>query len=106
MIYHLMERSDWERAERTGTGVVPGEGESFLHCCDQGQLHQVVTGWFAAGADVVALVLDPTRVAGETRYEPGSAGEPERFPHLYGSIRPQDVVGVEGVEPIDGDRPR
>ena len=97
-IYHLIERSDWERAENRGTGVFLREGETFLHCCDERQLKTMGTGYFPASTDLVVLVLDPTQLKDETRYEPGSAGESERFPHLYGPIRPHDVVRVEPVD--------
>lgn len=98
MIYHLIGRSDWERREKQGECVELREGQTFLHCCDARQLKRVRSDFFPAGEDVVALVLDPTQLTGETRYEPGSAGEPERFPHLYGPIRPEDVVEVVPVD--------
>ena len=98
MIYHLIERSDGERFENRGTGVFLRGGETFLHCCDERQLKTVGAGYFPASTDLVALVLDATQLTDETRYEPGSAGESERFPHLYGPIRPHDVVRVEPVD--------
>jgi uncharacterized protein (DUF952 family) len=97
VIYHLIERNEWEQAGNLGAGVVLPEGEVFLHCCDERQLKEVRAAYFSGSADVVALALDPTQLTSETRYEPGSAGEPERFPHVYGPIRIVEVVGVAPI---------
>ena len=92
MIFHLMPRTDWER---TTDDIVARPGvEGFVHCCDERQLQDVRSRYFAAHEAVVALALDPTHLDDETRYELGSEGEPERFPHVYGPIRREQVLLV------------
>lgn len=81
-----MPRRDWERAS-AGSVAEPGQGEKFVHCCDEGQIGDVRRRYFPADEPVVALAFDPTQLAVETRYEPGTGGEPERFPHVYGPLQ-------------------
>lgn len=94
MIYHLLLSTEWESRRRSSTAAVPGRDDEFLHCCDERQLASVRQSSFPSGSKVVALGVDPTLLIAETRYEPGSGGEAERFPHLYGPIQVSDVVSV------------
>lgn len=93
MIYHVLTKDEWE-SRRQGTVVASPGAEGYVHCCDEGQLLAVRTAYFPADVLVVALSIDPTRLDAETRYEPGACGEPERFAHVYGPLRPFDVLGV------------
>jgi uncharacterized protein (DUF952 family) len=85
MIYHLVDRETWLARQDQAFVAMPGP-EGFVHCCDNRQLRRVRAAYFPAGAGVVALALDPTRLDVETRYEPGVRGENERFPHVFGPI--------------------
>jgi uncharacterized protein (DUF952 family) len=97
VIYHLLLGREWD--ERRGTEVVASPGpEQFVHCCEEPQLDRVRALFFPADERVVALRLDPTTLASETRYEPGSRGEAERFPHLYGPVTAKDVLEVIDVD--------
>jgi uncharacterized protein (DUF952 family) len=90
VIYLVMPTSDWESHDGDMLAR-PGEG-GFVHCCDEGQIEQVRRDYFPADQDVVALALDPTQLTAETRYEPGSGGEPQRFPHVYGAVARASVL--------------
>jgi uncharacterized protein (DUF952 family) len=91
VIYHLLESDAWEAAD----DVVARPGaDGIVHCCDEQQLAGVRARFVPPTSAVVALALDPTQLPVETRYEAGSDGEPERFPHVYGAVRRSDVVGV------------
>lgn len=92
----MMLRRDWE----SGTGdpvAEPGKEEDFVHCCDERQIAYVRRSYFPVGEEVVALAFDPTLLPAETRYEPGTGGEPERFPHVYGALRRESVAFARGV---------
>ncbi len=93
MIYHLLLASEWDSRQGSATAAVPDRDE-FLHLCDQRQLAPVREAYFPSGSKVVALGVDPTLLSAETRYEPGSGGELERFPHVYGPIQASDVISV------------
>jgi uncharacterized protein (DUF952 family) len=93
MIFYLMDAKEWDSRRHESLVAVPGP-EGFVHCCDQHQMGLVRENYFPTGSTVVALNIDPTALDSETRYEPGSGGELERFPHVPGSIRRPDVVEV------------
>lgn len=98
MIFYLIAESAWEQAKRFGADVAsPGVGENFVHCCDSRQVQLVRNSYLPADQPVIALEIDPTRLTSETRYELGSGGESERFPHVLGSIRVSDVVDAHTV---------
>ncbi len=97
MIYHLLTKKEWEARRDADEVATPG-AEGFVHCCDEHQVGPVRSQWFDRDIDVVALRLDPTTLAAETRYEPGSLGEDERFPHVYGNVRSADVLSVIDLE--------
>jgi uncharacterized protein (DUF952 family) len=96
VIYHLLDRATWDAARDGTIAVVPGP-EGFVHCCDESQLPHVRSLYFSDDASLVALELDPTRLASETRYELGSGGELERFPHVYGPIEVSEVMRATAV---------
>jgi uncharacterized protein (DUF952 family) len=93
MIFLLAMRATWERGGDTAPLVSP-DTDPFVHGCDEAQIEFVYRSYFSGETDVLALGLDPTRLDAETRYEPGSRGEPQRFPHVYGPIHRADVVEV------------
>jgi uncharacterized protein (DUF952 family) len=104
MIYHLVEKSEREARRNHQHIATPGP-EGFVHCCDERQLAAVKAFYFANDATVVALMVDPTQVEFETRYEPGAGGESERFPHVYGPYRgvrrqhrTRDLRGLDGTD--------
>jgi uncharacterized protein (DUF952 family) len=100
VIFYLVAESAWEQAKRLGANVAsPGVGENFVHCCDSRQIQYVRNSYFPVDQPVVALKIDPTRLASETRYEFGSGGESERFPHVYGPIHVSDVVDANTMSP-------
>jgi uncharacterized protein (DUF952 family) len=103
VIFYLIASSAWEQAERLEADVAsPRDGENFVHCCDHRQIQYVRNSYFPADQPIVALAIDPTRLFNETRYEFGSGGESERFPHVYGPIHVSDVVEVNMVSADPG----
>lgn len=93
MIFCLNDSEEWDSRRDEVFVAIPGP-EGFVHCCDKQQIGFVRERYFTTGSTVVALSIDPTAIDSETRYESGSGGELERFPHVYGSIRRTDVVDV------------
>jgi len=90
LIYYLVE--DSLDPNPTGDSVIEPGPDGFVHCCDERQIHEVRKAYFPPGTRVLAVVVDPTRLSSETRYEPGSGGEAERFAHVYGPIQKSAVV--------------
>lgn len=96
VIYFLLTDDDWQRVRDEAVVATPGP-EGFVHCCEERQIAGVRAAFFPPNANLVALRLDPIRLEAETRYEPGSRGEAERFPHVHGPIRRVDVVDLAAV---------
>jgi uncharacterized protein (DUF952 family) len=98
MIYYPIAREQWDQVKRLDRIVaLPGEGEDFVHCSGERQARYVRTTYFPADQDIVALTIDPTRLSSESRYELGSEGESERFPHVYGPIYVSEVSEVNTI---------
>jgi uncharacterized protein (DUF952 family) len=93
MIYYLLTRQEWDDGRVRDFLVEPGDG-GFVHCCDERQIEMVRQTYFPPNQEVLAAGFDPTQLDVETRYEPGSGGESERYPHAYGPLRRQSVEVV------------
>jgi uncharacterized protein (DUF952 family) len=96
VIFYLMSRRDWE-SPTADPVAEPGKEEGFVHCCDERQIVYVRRSYFPVDEAVVAVAFDPALLSAETRYEPGTGGEPERFPHVYGALQREFVASVRGV---------
>ena len=98
-ILHLADRAAWESAHAAGTPYTMStrdltlEEEGFIHCStDLAQVSGVLDRFYRGLEDtLVLLVIDPSRLSAEVRYEP-SAGE--LFPHIYGPIDLEAVIEV------------
>lgn len=95
MIYLLIDSDAWYSAHDDPIAR-PGP-EGFVHCCDDRQRASVRANYFPEGAEIVSLGLDPTLLAHDTRYEAGSGGEGERFPHVYGPVSRSEVLDVSAL---------
>ena len=112
-IYHIASASDWERARRDGSYTTSTRGRSleqqgFIHCSDAGQVAAVANFVYADAEDLVLLVIDPDKVHAKVQYD-DVPGEPAPYPHIYGPLNADAVVGVrpfspgpEGVFRFDG----
>lgn len=101
-ILHLTERSLWDAARAHGTYEMSTRGrtlqeEGFIHCSTREQLPKVAAflyGSYDGPGELVVLVIDPARLDVPLRYEAPEPGG-EEFPHVYGPIPVDAVVGVE-----------
>ena len=101
-VLHLMRREDYEvRAGQTTVVDCPPGG--FIHCTGTADvLRQVANSVFGATpGEFVVLVIDPSRLRAEVRWEPPEpappAGSPLSqvfFPHVYGDINRGAVMDV------------
>jgi uncharacterized protein (DUF952 family) len=106
-IYHLALEDEWQEAVRTGCayrrstlGRSVGE-VGFIHCSLPGQVQAVADQAYGGRRRVVLLTIDRSRLTDEVRMENLDGGE-ELFPHLYGELPLDAVVGVDPV-PVGDD---
>ena len=76
------------------------EDEGFIHCCEAGQIGDVLGHHFQATTEVTLLVVDPERLTADVRLEEGFPGE--LFPHVYGPIDTAAVVDVISLSLVGG----
>ena len=101
MIYHIATAEDWEHARSAGEYRVSTRGrtleeEGFIHCSRADQVAAVADRFYRGVSGLVLLTIDERLVRSEVRHEAAPGGD-EPFPHIYG---PLDVEAVVGVEPL------
>jgi len=90
-IYHVVPRREWERQlhniQYRHTSL---DAEGFIHCSLAAQCKGVVDRYFRDEEELLVLVMDPTLLESEVRFE----GKTEHFPHVYGAINRSAITGV------------
>ena len=101
MIYHITSRASWNEACQRGDYRADSlEIEGFIHCSTEEQVVQVAENFFKGQSDLYLLVIEPTLLASDLKWEPPSDGPPpgipedDLFPHIYGPINLDAVVQV------------
>lgn len=103
MIYHILARSAVQAARECGEYRAASLAtEGFMHCSQLQQVLPVANAFYASQSGLALLVIDPARLHAELRYEapvhPHAAdaapADHELFPHLYGALNFDAVVGV------------
>ena len=100
MIFHITTQKAWDEAARAGEYRGDTlETEGFIHCSERHQVAGVANALFAGRDDLVLLLIDPSKVRSEIRYEraPDGAGP---FPHIYGPLN-VDAIQRVSVYPAD-----
>ncbi|NMC30688.1 MAG: DUF952 domain-containing protein [Pelolinea sp.] len=93
-IYHITPLKVWRKALESGSYDADSlKTDGFIHCCKKGQTQGVLKEWFRGESDLVLLEIDPTLLSAEVKYE-DSHGTGELFPHIYGPLNLDAVVGV------------
>jgi len=98
-IFHVTTADVWDAAVAEGeyrqsTLDRTLEEEGFIHCSTAAQVPGTLRRFYQGIDDLVRLEIDPDQVGAEVRYE----GDPEAFPHIYGPLPVDAVVGVEPIE--------
>ena len=94
-LLHIISESEWAAARSAGR-VEPDSlrTDGFIHLSDGEQVLRPANLLYRGRHDLVLLVVDTDRLTAPVVYEPGSHGERERFPHLYGPLDTSAVVDV------------
>ncbi|MFD0634388.1 DUF952 domain-containing protein [Catenulispora yoronensis] len=85
-----------ERGEyRVSTRGRSLEEQGFIHASTTVQVAGVANAFYAdlAAEDLVVLVIDTDRLTAELKYDP-VPGAAEPFPHIYGPLNVDAVVGL------------
>jgi uncharacterized protein (DUF952 family) len=99
-IFHIASRASWSAAQKTGlysADSLPGDG--FIHCSKMDQILRVANNFYTNRHGLVILVIDPSQLKPEIRWEAGTDKTDELFPHVYGPLNLEAVVSVRDFEP-------
>jgi uncharacterized protein (DUF952 family) len=98
-IYHITARSVWSAGKKSGEYRTDSiEREGFIHCSTAAQILRVAQTYYTGQHGLVILMIDPTRLQAEVRWEPGTDKANELFPHIHGPLNREAVVRVFGFE--------
>lgn len=97
IIYHVTTRREWQDARAKGYYEAPSlASEGFIHCSEEGQVRGVLERYFKGQHDLLKLVIDTDRLQHRLQYDMAPSVD-EAFPHVYGPINLDAVVGVEDI---------
>ncbi|GAA5025604.1 DUF952 domain-containing protein [Terrabacter aeriphilus] len=105
MIYHLAEQADWQQALAEGSYARSTRGrslaeEGFIHASSDAQWPVVRRLFYADVTEpLVLLHVDESRLGARVVHEVGDPATGETFPHVYGPIEVDAVVGTTVLAP-------
>jgi glutathione S-transferase len=93
VLFHLAARAEYVPGEPYAWSMpgVPLGDVGFVHCSYEDQVEGTRQRYYADRDDLVLLTIDPDRLTSPVRVEDG-------FPHVYGAIDPDAVVGARPVD--------
>lgn len=95
IIYHIATLTDWDAAHVNGFYEAASlNNKGFIHCSEERQVIDVYNRFFEDQTDVVKLIIDTDKLASMLVYE-WSPDFADTFPHVYGRINLDAVVGTE-----------
>lgn len=103
-LVHLCPAADWQVATERGEHRPASlDAVGFVHLSAPAQVHLPANRLYAGRSDLVLLLIDPARLPGEVRWEPGVPTDPGGmlFPHLYGPLPVAAVLQVTPYPPGD-----
>ena len=106
MILHLASNDAWLAAVKAGSYRAESLSTvGFIHCSKPSQIVGVANSFYRGQQGLVLLVIDPSKLESELRWEPPAEPEPfharagDLFPHLYGPLNLDAVFKVIAFEP-------
>ena len=102
-IFHVTAATDWEAAVAAGEYRLSTRGKTlveqgFIHASTAEQVEGVANAVYRGSDGLVVVVIDANRVSSEIRYE-RPLGSEEEFPHIYGPLNIDAVVGTFPLDP-------
>ncbi len=100
-IYHITARQDWEAARQAGQYTAPSLAqEGFIHTSTLAQVADTANRFYAGQTGLVLLAIDAEALRSPLRFDPVTThGVEQAFPHIYGPLNLEAVVGVVPFEP-------
>jgi uncharacterized protein (DUF952 family) len=108
LVYHITTRNAALESRQTGFYEAESlEQAGFIHFSQRHQVLDVANAFYTGQNDLVILVVDPTHLRAELKYEapahptasPSLPGAENLFPHLYGPLNMDAVVEIVDFPP-------
>ena len=97
MIYHVVTRPEWDKAQEQGYHEPPSLVlEGFIHASGESQVAGVLDRYYQGQQDLLLLHINEEKLAPEWKYEQSSSTD-EVFPHIFGRL---NLDAVEKVSEI------
>ena len=94
-IYHVCSAAAWQAAKEKGVYEHPSlASEGFIHCSDERQVAGVLMRYFNGQKNLLRLEIEPGKLSSELKWE-DSPSLGEAFPHIYGPINIDAIVGIQ-----------
>ena len=85
-VLHITTAAAWANALAAGFYAASSlETQGFIHFSSPGQVLGVANFLYAGQRDLLLLVVEPSRLSADLRWEEYEPGSPH-FPHLYGPL--------------------
>lgn len=98
LLYHILSKAAWEHAQEQGRYTPESlETVGFIHCSTIEQVLGSAQGFFKGQDGLLLLTIDASAVDHELRTE-DLAGEGMQFPHIYGPLNLDAVVGAAPLQ--------
>jgi len=97
-IFHITDHASWNAA-KVGSHFQGDtlESEGFIHCCKSEQVEFILKNWFKGVKNLVILEIETDKLTSRVKFE-NLDGREELFPHIYGLINLNAVVGDTRVQ--------
>jgi uncharacterized protein (DUF952 family) len=95
MIYHVVTRSDWQKAlEMNYYEAASLANEGFIHCSLAVQVKGVLERYYKNQSDLLLLHIDESKLTAPLKFELAPSIH-EDFPHIYGRLNLDAVEKIE-----------
>ncbi len=100
MVYHLITPKEWETAKNQPSYAAESLAlEGFIHCSTAVQVAKTANNYFKNQSEMLVLHIKEDNLADATlKYEANSY---DAFPHIYGRIVREAVVGETLIKQND-----
>jgi uncharacterized protein (DUF952 family) len=95
VVFHIIGSRDWADAQDRGRYAPDAfAADGFVHLSNRDQILRPANLLYRGRTDLKLLVIEVSRLRARVVCEPGSHGEDELFPHLYGQLNLDAVIDV------------
>ncbi len=102
-IYHIVTPEVWEKFKDENFYEAESlHTENFIHCSFAEQVEAVLRRYYKGAEKVLLLEIEPEKLTSELVNEPSTGGE--IYPHVYGQINRDAIVGIEERKKINRDK--